>query len=464
MQLKPNETISVNQVIKRGSFPSNLRIKRIFNSNNLQAQYLPEPENDYRPFEGRCKGGKGKRIVMQKSMGTEDVLEAAKRAVLWVDEVKSKSIQVKKYSDGQSNSLIYYWKIYFEQEKRVRENERNFARWCREELLKWQAEGYGIEKQDFAKISVDRINRKDFEDYFNLLEIRARQNNGTNGSGIKGQQKTLIRKLLALAETDFVGHSFPNFPKITKEYKQVKHLNHAEWDTLNRHIFELGDGQDAVAFSSELYQALPFSNFNRKNVRNWVDLYDAINLQWFFYLRAEDMYRLKAEWFKEIDGNYYCDLETTKKDRPKHRTTHYRPDAKAFMKRLLQRKPKGYLIFPHLDRPVNNEADSSVLLTLNFLLKDAIEGCLPKFPISARKWTTIRHTAFRLTLEENKSLGVPPEINAFAENGHTSADQLRSTYLKYIDLEGTAQKSREQIAPRKQVRWGGRFKSKKDIK
>ena len=66
--IKPNETISVNQVIKRGSFPSNLRLKRIFNSDNLQAQFLPLEENDFRPFAGRCKGGKGKRIVMQKSM------------------------------------------------------------------------------------------------------------------------------------------------------------------------------------------------------------------------------------------------------------------------------------------------------------------------------------------------------------------------------------------------------------
>ena len=56
--IKPNETISVNQVIKRGSFPSNLRLKRIFNSDNLQAQFLPLEENDFRPFAGRCKGGR----------------------------------------------------------------------------------------------------------------------------------------------------------------------------------------------------------------------------------------------------------------------------------------------------------------------------------------------------------------------------------------------------------------------
>ena len=89
--LKPNETISVNQVIKRGSFPSNLRLKRIHNSQNLQAQFLPVEENDYRPHAGRCKGGKGKRIVLQKSMQTDDLLEAAKRAIIWVEEIADRS-------------------------------------------------------------------------------------------------------------------------------------------------------------------------------------------------------------------------------------------------------------------------------------------------------------------------------------------------------------------------------------
>ena len=152
MKLKPNETISVNQVIRRGSFPSNLRIKRIYNSVNLQAQFLPEPQNDYRPFEGRCKEGKGKRIVMQKSMGTDDVLEASKRAVLWVEEIEEKGREKQRLAEGQKNSLVYYWNIYFEQEKRIRESQRNFNRWSREELLKWQANDYGIAQQDWAKI------------------------------------------------------------------------------------------------------------------------------------------------------------------------------------------------------------------------------------------------------------------------------------------------------------------------
>ncbi len=153
---------------------------------------------------------------------------------------------------------------------------------------------------------------------------------------------------------------------------------------------------------------------------------------------TEDMYRLKSEWFKENDGVWFCDLETIKKDRPIHRNTHYRADAEKFMKRLKKRKNSGYLIFPYLERPEENEGESHVLETLNYLLKEAMKICLPDFPLDGLRWTTIRHTAFRLTLEEVPSLGIPPEINAFADNGHTSPQQLRETYLRFIELERTA--------------------------
>ena len=65
---------------------------------------------------------------------------------------------------------------------------------------------------------------------------------------------------------------------------------------------------DAVTSSEHDYQSLPYTPFNNKNVRNWLDLFDAINLQWFFYFRAEDMYRLTAEWIRKIDDGYVCDL------------------------------------------------------------------------------------------------------------------------------------------------------------
>ncbi len=40
---------------------------------------------------------------------------------------------------------------------------------------------------------------------------------------------------------------------------------------------------------------------------------------------------------------------------------------------------------------------------------------------------------------------VPPKINSFADNGHTSPDQLRNTYQRYIDAERTARESRQTI-------------------
>ena len=446
----------------RGSYPSDLRIYRKKKSPYIYAAFLPEEKDDPRPDGGRTKGGK--RRIIDASMGVDDPLAAAKSAIAWVNQ-KQKALEVQKDEDAgkYENTLSDYWDVYFAKESRIRESRRNFNRWRREEQLKWSAEEYGIKNQAWSKIAVNLIRRSDFEEYFALLERRARKANGGNGSGMKGQQKTLINKLFAIAESDFVGHKFASYPPISKQKKQVRHFTWDEWQILQRHIFELGEGKEAIAYTPNKYKKLDWSSSNRQNTRNWVDLWDAIQLEWYFYLRSEDMYRLKSEWFKKVGKDWVCDLETTKKDRPIHRTTHYRKDAVKFMKRITSRKPNGYLILPHISRPINNPADSSVLLTLNFLLKKAIEGCLPKVPKESMKWTTIRHTAFRLTLEEMPSLGVAPKINAFADNGHTSPQQLRDTYLRWIDSDKTAREAREQIAESQQVRWGGKYGSKQDI-
>ena len=76
----------------RGSYPQGLRIKRIHNSKSIYAQWLPSIEEDSREHQGRCKNGKGKRIVIQESMNTDDVLEAAKRSVKWV-QLKQKELR-----------------------------------------------------------------------------------------------------------------------------------------------------------------------------------------------------------------------------------------------------------------------------------------------------------------------------------------------------------------------------------
>ena len=449
----------------RGNFPSNLRLKRIHNSSKIYAQWLPSEDEDSREFQGRCKGGKGKRILIQESMETDNPEEASKKAIKWV-EGKQKEMRELLIAKERTtkNSLSVYWDAYFSRESSKRKEQRNFVRWSREEKLKWEAEEYGIGNQSWAKTNADLINRADFEEYFALLEQRALKSGGSNGSGMKAQQKTLINKLLVLAEKDFVGHQFPSFPSITKQTKQVTHFTSEQWTLLLQTVFELTEGKEAVTRSPSDYNSLKWNPYNRQCIRNWVDLYDALILEWFFYLRAEDMYRLKSEWFTNTeDDEWVLNLETTKKDRQLHKTTHFRKDAGSYVKRILQRKPEGYLIFPNYERPLGNEADSGVLGTLNFLLKKVIEKCLPEFPPKGRIWTTIRHTAFRLTLEDDSSLGVPPQINAFADNGHTSPQQLRDTYLRFIDLDKTAKQARAKIEPSRNIRWGGKYKSKKDI-
>ena len=64
----------------------------------------------------------------------------------------------------------------------------------------------------------------------------------------------------------------------------------------------LGEDKEAITLSPEEYDQLDWTPLNHLNVRNWVDLWDALNLQWYFYLRAKDMYRTKSEWFKDDDG------------------------------------------------------------------------------------------------------------------------------------------------------------------
>ncbi len=447
----------------RGSYPQGLRIKRIHNSKSIYAQWLPSSEEDTRENQGRCKNGTGKRLVIQESMGTDDELEAGKRAVKWV---QIKQQELREIHDRQTGkpTLRDYWDSYFVSESKVRQTKRNFKKWRRETLRLWSAEDYGISNQPFAKKSIDLITRSDYEDYFSLLELRARASGKGNGSGTKGEMKTLINKLLVRAENDFVGHRFPSFPPISKQKKQVQHFTIEQWKLLMQTIFELGEGKEGKARTHKQYQALDFNPYNRKCIRNWVDLYDAMALEWFFYLRAEDMCRLQSEWFKRKDsGSWTCFLETAKKDRDLHRTSHYRRDADSYLKRIIGRKPNGYLIFPHMKRPEGNEGESGVLGSLNFLLKAAIEECLPDFPVQERKWTTIRHTAFRLTLEEMPELGVAPDINAFADNGHTSAMQLRETYLRYIDADKTASRARRTIQPTPNIRFGGKIKSMKDV-
>ena len=164
------------------------------------------------------------------------------------------------------------------------------------------------------------------------------------------------------------------------------------------------------------------------------------------------MPRVRVEWFEMIkendDVNVICNLEETKGDRSKHETTHYRPDAVKYWERLSKRRQKrGWLICPNIERSEEGGGEYSVLKRLNSSLKRAIDHLLPAYSDKNISWTNIRHTAFRLTLEEYPELGQVPAINDFALNGRTSPDMLYKTYLRYFEGRKTAKVARTKLKP-----------------
>ena len=61
-------------------------------------------------------------------------------------------------------------------------------------------------------------------------------------SGTKKQQKTLIRKLLKEARSDFPHLAIPDFPEISSQRQQVRHLKRDEWNRPMGKVVELTGG------------------------------------------------------------------------------------------------------------------------------------------------------------------------------------------------------------------------------
>lgn len=445
-----------------GSYPNDLRIRKRSNSVYLYALWLPNIDEDPRPGEGRINskrgGAKGKRTPKEVSTGTTDPVEAAKRAIqLHRNWVSNAATRLTEKSLGKKTSLIAYWDQYWSDETNSRASKRNPLRSLRDEKNKWDGEQWGLKHQDWASKSINQITHQDLKNYFLLLEQRAERNpTGGNGSGVKAAQKTLLRKLFDLAADDFPGFTFPNFPVITKQDKEVVHLTKYQWKRLLTRVNELSGGNAVLDLNPSELSALEWRFGDRKNKRNWVDLYDALVLEYYFFLRAEDMPRIKSEWFRFADNNTVkLRLDITKRDRDKYETTHYRPEGADVWKRTKKRKPTGYVIFPHIKRDEKNPENNVVLESLNFLLKTVINETMSgELSGDEITWTNIRHTAFRLTLEAKPELGQEPYINDFARNGHTSSEMLRKTYLKHIQGDVVAESARKSI-PRQEIYFAG---------
>ena len=134
-------------------------------------------------------------------------------------------------------------------------------------------------------------------------------------------------------------------------------------------INELSNGAARSPLSFEEYSNLDSNPFNRKNQRNWVDLYDAIWVNYFWFLRSQDTQRLKIDWFTEDIKNkeFVCRNQEPKSDRRIEDTRNLKSDAYGFFKRLLNRREKnGWLIMPFTKRQ-NEGGQENQVTTFNEL-------------------------------------------------------------------------------------------------
>ena len=429
----------------RGDYPRNLAVYKKKGTEKLGCRWLPSKEEDTRPNKGRTikkGGGQGKRKYIEGRTGCEDPFQAGKAAINWSVEQRQKlqlANQVEKYNSN--HSLHYYWEIWY---GRFSARSDKSARNKRDRLNQWNGEGWGLAEQSFSHKSVEDINALDLEDYFSLLEKRGSGKKGSMAQ-MKENQRTLLNHLNKEARKDFPSLQPFIFPTITRVQSQVEHFTKSEWDKIVKKVIELSGGIADTPLTEKQYQQLEWTDRDIFNKRNWVDFYDCLMLMWFFYLRAEDMPRIKSEWFKDDEESktIFVYLEKTKQDRLKQNTEHLRPDGYSNWKKIERRKPNGYVAFPFYLREEGNENASHVLETLNKMLKKVVQLC----GIKKRKvvWTINRHTAFRLTLEEHPDLGKEPDIQFFAANGNTSPEMLRETYLKYIQRGKVASTAREKL-------------------
>ena len=431
--------------IRKPGVPSDLRIKRSPKSKNLIAQYLPAVEDDPRPGAGATRSGSGKRKLFEASMGTPDPWEAAKRAVEWVKDHQRESRAAKDEQQSQKDSSLHaYWERWFKRTSDSKKTARiNYRKWEGEQQNLWLAQGYGLKHQPFALKSVESITYADLADYWAVIDQRrATSTRAGDMGGTKKQLKTLIKHLLQEARSDFPQLLDPKFPPISHQKKQVDHFHKEEWENLVRHALDCTQGAGQASLTPAEYQSLAFTSANRQNQRYWVDFYDGLMLLWFFYLRAEDLPRVKAEWFREAQGErgpyVICRLEETKGNRDIKQTHNLRPDGYKVWQRITKRKPSGYLLFPELDR-------GSVNPNFRFLLKESKKAC--SITRAGLSTTQVRHTAFRLLLEEDPQLHSVAGLREVAAAGNTSVDQLRETYLDPIQSAANAAEIRSRLKP-----------------
>ncbi len=112
----------------RGSYPRDLRIFKNNKSPNIFGRFLPLPEDEPRPNQGRTKSGKRKTI--DGSLDTQDPYEVAKKAVKWViDKQRELREKLDEQSGRPQKALVNYWDAYFQPEFDRRGGDSGYKKW-----------------------------------------------------------------------------------------------------------------------------------------------------------------------------------------------------------------------------------------------------------------------------------------------------------------------------------------------
>ena len=418
-------------------------------STKVYARWLPEEEDDPRPRSYDKHGRLKKRIPYSASMGTHDPMEGGRLAVQWLKQLKKDLVaQMGQKDYDQQHSVQKYWEDWWKVERARLENKQTGDSRIRDREQLWTAPDWGLGSQEWTKKSIYKVNYQDLVSYWEVLDRRATPTNDMKGT--KEGQRTLLNKVFKRAmATDMPELRLPTYPEIKQSVSKppVRHLHKQHWEEFLKCIVDLSGGAALQKLTKQEYWDLEFKPHTRKNQRNWVDLHDTVLMLWFFHLRETDPHVVTTEMFEAVPGEepgsvqkWQVKLQSDKNQRDIITTTHYRDAAILYMERVKARKPSGFLCLPYMPRPDRSPKQSKVCEKVTDLIKDVLReiGVDPKgFAL-----TQIRHTAFRLTLEERRELGTAAEIDAFARNGHTSKEMLWNHYLRYLDIDESTRKHR----------------------
>ena len=453
----------------RGQISGDLRLRRRKDSPNIQGEFLPLPEEDPRPNQGR--GNNGKRLTIRNSLRTSDPFTAAEKAVEWNKQVLNKNkILVEEGADDSEFSVEAYFQKWFAEESRTREKDttQNFQRWKNDNQSFWDlnfvqptfdSDGNILYDPSWIKKHISKATKRHLKNVEQKIEIRVveKTKGAKTGTGTKEQAKTLWNKLVEKAELDIDGHAFPTFPKFDIDITpECSHLRVGQFKAVLDYIISASNGACTQSLTEDEYYNLPHKFQNKLSPRNWVDFYDAVMVQWFFFTRSQDMKRITPQMFSVVEGDEDKVIFRIKgKTGLDKETENYRDGATTVINKILKRKGNlEYLVFPDVDRSTQK---SGVDKKLNQLLKHAINEVCPEYR-GDMDWTMMRHTTFRLTFEEDEDLQSGKRLTEFARNAHTSVAMLEKHYLKPLRDAKAASKSREKIGL---GRWGKMYLKKR---